>query len=68
MLIILLITACGKNDTAKSYEAEGICGCWAYTHDKETGLKKETNNKDGNVIWTYGKKPDASEIHGVISH
>ncbi len=30
------MTACGKNAPAKSNEAKGICGNWAYTHDKET--------------------------------
>ncbi|MDF2943452.1 MAG: hypothetical protein K0S01_2310 [Herbinix sp.] len=40
VLILLLMTACGKNEnvTAKSNEALGICGSWAYIHDKETPI------------------------------
>jgi hypothetical protein len=40
VLILLLMTACGKNknDTALSNEALGICGNWAYIHDKETAV------------------------------
>ena len=45
MLIMLFMTACGKNATAKSNEAKGICGSWAYTHDKETAIA--VFHKDG---------------------
>jgi major membrane immunogen (membrane-anchored lipoprotein) len=38
LLMLLLMTACGKNDTAKSDKTLGICGSWAYTHDKETAI------------------------------
>ncbi len=40
VLMLLLITACGKNenDTAISNEVLGICGSWAYIHDKETAI------------------------------
>lgn len=40
VLMLLLMTACGKNekDTAISNEALGICGSWAYIHDKETAI------------------------------
>lgn len=40
MFMILLMTACGKNvnDTAKSDEVLGICGSWAYIHDKEVAI------------------------------
>ena len=40
LFILLLMTSCSKNenDTAKSDEALGICGKWAYKHDKETAI------------------------------
>ncbi|HEX3022227.1 MAG TPA: hypothetical protein VHP81_07530, partial [Lachnospiraceae bacterium] len=40
VLMLLWITACGKNenDTATSNEALEICGSWAYIHDKETAI------------------------------
>ncbi len=40
VLMLLLMIACGKNenDTAKSNEALGIYGGWAYIHDKETAI------------------------------
>lgn len=40
VLMLLLMTACGKNenDTAKTNEALGIYGSWAYIHDKETAI------------------------------
>ncbi|MDF2485613.1 MAG: hypothetical protein K0S61_4554 [Anaerocolumna sp.] len=40
VLILVLMTACAKNknDTAISNEALGICGSWAYIHDKETAI------------------------------
>ena len=40
MFMILLMTACGKNanDTTKSNEVLGLCGSWAYIHDKETAI------------------------------
>lgn len=40
VLILLLMTACGKNenDTANSNETLEICGSWAYIHDKETAI------------------------------
>lgn len=40
MFILLLMTACGKNESgiAKSNEALEICGSWAYIHDKETAI------------------------------
>ena len=38
VIMLLLMTACGKNkyDTTTSKEATAICGSWAYNHDKET--------------------------------
>ena len=45
MLIILLMTACGKNAAATSNEAKRICGSWAYTHDKKTAIA--VFNKEG---------------------
>lgn len=45
VLILLLMTACGKNVTAKSNEAKGIYGSWAYTHDKKTAIA--VFHKDG---------------------
>lgn len=40
MLMILLMTACSKNenDTNKSNEEAGIYGSWAYTHDEDTAI------------------------------
>lgn len=40
VLLLLLMTACGKNknDTAISNEALGICGSWAYIHDQDTAI------------------------------
>ena len=40
VLILLSMTACGKNenDIAISNEALAICGSWAYIHDKETAI------------------------------
>ncbi len=38
LLMLLLMTACDKNDTAKSDEELEICGSWAYKHDKETAI------------------------------
>jgi hypothetical protein len=40
VLVLLSMTACGKikNATALSNEALGICGSWAYIHDKETAI------------------------------
>jgi hypothetical protein len=40
VLMLLLMTACDKNgnDTAKSNEALGLYGGWAYIHDKETAI------------------------------
>ncbi len=47
VLMLLLMTACGKNekDTAISDEALKICGSWAYNHDKETAIA--VFNEDG---------------------
>jgi hypothetical protein len=45
MLIMLFMTACGKNTTAKPNEANAIYGSWAYTHDKETAIA--VFHKDG---------------------
>ncbi len=45
VLILLLMTACGKNNTALSEEAQGICDSWAYIHDKETAIA--VFHKDG---------------------
>ncbi len=45
VLIMLLMTSCGMNATAKSNEAKGICGSWAYTHDKEKAIA--VFHKDG---------------------
>ena len=38
VLMVLLMTACGKNDTAKSEDAQKISGSWAYIHDRETEI------------------------------
>ncbi len=40
MLMVLSMTACGKNEnvTVMSSEALAICGSWAYIHDKETAI------------------------------
>ena len=40
VLMLLLMTACGKNENSSelSEEALGICGSWAYIHDKETAV------------------------------
>jgi major membrane immunogen (membrane-anchored lipoprotein) len=47
VLMLLLMTACGKkeNDTTLSDEALKICGSWAYNHDKETAIA--IFNEDG---------------------
>ena len=40
VLMLLMMTACGKNKsaTALSSEALKICGTWAYNHDQETAI------------------------------
>ena len=47
VFILLLMTACGKNekDAAISNEAPEICGSWAYIHDRETAIA--VFNEDG---------------------
>ncbi|MBB2183961.1 hypothetical protein H0486_13860 [Lachnospiraceae bacterium MD1] len=45
VLILLLMTACGKNNSDLSKEALKIVGSWAYIHDKETAIA--VFSKDG---------------------
>ncbi len=51
LLMLLLMTACSKNEneTAISNEALGICGSWAYIHDKETAIA--VFHEDGTAVY-----------------
>ncbi len=75
VLILLAMTACGKNNTALSEEAQKICGSWAYNHDKETAIavfredgtaqyegKDYSFECDGQFIQLKDKKGDTIQL------